>query len=123
METTAALFELASVSLACRDQETLLKTFAARVGASAGAKAVLVWLTNGDEGLTCRARWNEPGERVNPAEGVAANGLLSEVLESGETRRLGAKQISPKQLSHLDESSRGRVRSALYTARAEWRRF
>jgi hypothetical protein len=32
METTSALFDLASVSLACRDQATLLKTFAARVG-------------------------------------------------------------------------------------------
>ena len=41
METSAALFELASVTLACRDQDTLLKTVAARVGAAARARAVL----------------------------------------------------------------------------------
>ena len=44
METSSALFELASVSLACRDQDTLLKTFAARVGATLGARAVFVWI-------------------------------------------------------------------------------
>ncbi len=39
METSSALFELASVSLACRDQDTLLKTFAARIGSTLGAIA------------------------------------------------------------------------------------
>ena len=51
METSAALFELASVSLACRDQDTLLKTFAARVGSFVGAKALLVWLGDANTGL------------------------------------------------------------------------
>ena len=39
-----------------------------------------------------------------------------EVWESGETRRLSAKQISTEELSHLDEASRGRVKSAVYVA-------
>jgi hypothetical protein len=32
------------VSLACRDRETLLKTFAARLGPELQARAVLIWL-------------------------------------------------------------------------------
>ena len=114
MQTSAALFELASVSLACRDQDTLLRTFAARVGSSLGAKAVLIWTGDAENGLVCRARWNEPGERINVSAESGANGLLAEVLEGGETRRLGSKQISPKQLGHLDETSRTRVKSAMY---------
>jgi RND family efflux transporter MFP subunit len=114
MQASAALFELASVSLACRDQDTLLKTFAARVGASLGAKGVLVWTGDGVSGLVCKARWSEPGERFNLMADASANGLLAEVLESGETRRLGWKQISPKQLDHLDAASRTRVKSAMY---------
>ena len=71
METTSALFELASVSLACRDQDTLLKTFAARVGATLGARAVLVWILDpGAEALVCRMRWTEPGERLHHVEAV-----------------------------------------------------
>ena len=114
MQASAALFELASVSLACRDQDTLLKTFAARVGSSLGAKAVLIWTGDSDSGLVCRARWSEPGERFAPSAEAGGNGLLVEVLEAGETRRLGSKQISPKQLGHLEEASRLRVKSAMY---------
>jgi len=116
METSAALFGLASVSLACRDQDTLLKTVAARVGATVGARAVLVWLGEPDPGLVCRSRWNEPGERISPADGPVSDGLLVEVCESGEARRLGAKQIAKDELTHLDESSRERVKSAVYAA-------
>jgi RND family efflux transporter MFP subunit len=116
MESSAALFELASVSLACRDQDTLLKTVAARVAAVAGARAVLIWLGAPDSGLVCRARWSDPGERIGPAGGPASDGSLAEVCESGETRRLGARQISAEDLAHLDEASRGRVKSAVYAA-------
>lgn len=116
METSAALFELASVSLACRDQGTLLKTVAARVGATVGARAVLIWLGEPDPGLVCRSRWSDPGERIGLADGPISDGLLVEVCESGEARRLGAKQISADELTHLDESSRGRVKSAVYAA-------
>ncbi|MGB0036067.1 MAG: efflux RND transporter periplasmic adaptor subunit [Candidatus Acidiferrales bacterium] len=115
MEISSALYELASVSLACRDQDTLLKTFAARVGATLGARAVLVWLNDPEvEGLVCRMRWTEPGERFNPAEEGTGDGLLAEVLESTKTKRLTARDIPEGGLSHLDEASQSRVKSALY---------
>jgi GAF domain-containing protein/multidrug resistance efflux pump len=116
MEASAALFELASVSLACRDQDTLLKTVAARVGSVVGARTVLIWTGAPDPGLICRARWSDPGERINPEGTPVTEGILAEVSESGETRRLGAKQISTDELSHLDDTSRGRVKSAVYAA-------
>jgi RND family efflux transporter MFP subunit len=117
METFSALFELASVSLACRDQDTLLKTFAARVGATLGARAVFVW-TNGAssedaEGLVCRTRWNEAGERFAPQSESVSEGLLAEVYESAETRRVSSKEISAEDFEHLDEASRARVKSAI----------
>jgi GAF domain-containing protein/multidrug resistance efflux pump len=117
METFSALFELASVSLACRDQDTLLKTFAARVGATLGARAVFVW-TNGAsskdaEGLVCRTRWNEAGERFAPQNESVSEGLLAEVYESAETRRVSSKEISADDFEHLDEPSRARVKSAI----------
>jgi RND family efflux transporter MFP subunit len=114
MESSAALFELASVSLACRDQDTLLKTVAARVGAAVGARAVLVWIGEPDPGLVCRSRWSDPGERIGLADGPISEGLLAEVCESGETRRLSVKQIVAEDLTHLDDTSRGRVKSAVY---------
>src|SRR5208282_4282007 len=117
METTSALFELASVSLACRDQDTLLKTFAARVGATLGARAVLVWMPDAEgEGLVCRMRWTEPGERLNPIEEPVTEGPLVVVYESGATSRLSAREISPEALEHLEETSRTRVNSALYAS-------
>jgi RND family efflux transporter MFP subunit len=116
METSAALFDLASVSLACRDQDTLLKTFAARVGAAVGARAVLIWLGGPDQGLTCAIRWSEPGERFSAADGPISNGLLAAVRESGETRCFNARELALQDLSHLDEASRSRVKSAVYAA-------
>ncbi len=116
METTAALFELASVSLACRDEDTLLKTFAARVGATLGARAVLIWVFDpAAEALVCRMRWTEPGEKFSPDGDAVSEGLLADVFESGATRRIGPREIAPDELVHLDESSRARVKSALYT--------
>ncbi|HYL69193.1 MAG TPA: GAF domain-containing protein [Candidatus Limnocylindria bacterium] len=115
METTSALFELASVSLACRDQDTLLKTFAARVGATLGARAVLVWVFDpAAEALVCRMRWTEPGERLNPTEDPVTEGPLVVVYESAVSSRLSAREISPDALEHLEETSRTRVKSALY---------
>lgn len=115
MESSDALFELASVSLACRDQDTLLKTFAARIAAALGARAVLVWITDpASESLVCRMRWTEPGERFQPFEDAVSEGLLAEVYESGGTRRLSAREISAEDLTHLDAASRARVKAALY---------
>jgi len=116
METSAALFDLASVSLACRDQDTLLKTFAARVGAAVGARAVLIWLGEPDQGLSCAIRWSEPGERFSPADGPISDGLLAEVCESGETQCFNARELAAQDLSHLDEASRARAKSAVYVA-------
>jgi len=116
METTSALFELATVSLACRDRETFLKSFSARTGAALSARAVLIWMTNAEAELVCRARWSEPGERLAPVEEPVQNGLLSAVRDSAAVRRLGSRELSSEDLSHLDEASRSRVRSALYAS-------
>jgi len=116
VQTSAALFELASLSLACRDSDTLLKTLAARIGSALGAKAVLIWLGDLEAGLVCRARWTAPGERFSPSDEPAVSGLLAKVFESGETRRLGSKQIDPKDFDHLDEGSRVRVKTAVCAA-------
>jgi RND family efflux transporter MFP subunit len=117
METSSALFELASVSLACRDQDTLLKTFAARVGTTLGARAVLVWTGNGTaEELICRMRWTEPGERLHPTELPVSGGTLAILYQSAATRRLPAREIAVEDLEHLDEFSRTRVKSALYSS-------
>jgi RND family efflux transporter MFP subunit len=117
METSSALFELASVSLACRDQDTLLKTFAARVGTTLGARAVLVWIANdtGEE-LVCRMRWTEPGERLHPMERPVSEGTLAILYQSAATRRLPAREIAAEDLEHLDEFTRTRVKSALYAS-------
>src|SRR5580693_540138 len=124
METSSALFELASVALACRDQDTLLKTFAARVGATLGARAVFVWAnaaSNGSggshgteaSGLVCRMRWNEPGERLVPLGEAVSEGLLAEIHESAATRRFGGKEVADDGFEHLDDASRARVKSAI----------
>src|ERR1700723_914548 len=119
METSSALFELASVSLACREQDTLLKTLAARVGTPLGARAVLVWIANqtGEE-LVCRMRWTEPGEELHPMECPVSEGTLAILYQSAATRRLPAREIAPEDLEHLDEFSRTRVKSALYASLA-----
>jgi len=117
METSSALFELASVSLACRDKDTLLKTFAARVGTTLGARAVLVWTPGGaSEGLVCKMRWTEPGERLHPSDVAVGSGTLLELYQTAATRRLPAREITPEDLEHLDEASRPRVKSALYAS-------
>jgi len=120
MEASSALYELASVSLACRDQDTLLKAFAARVGAALGARAVFVWTNaglndkSGDDGnLICRMRWAEVGERFT-LSGETGEGILGEVYESSESRRVGAGEIEPETFEHLDEATRGRVKSVLF---------
>jgi RND family efflux transporter MFP subunit len=117
METTAALFELASVSLACRDRDTLMRTFAARVASILGARAVLMWVKDSEsDGLLCRARWTDPGERISPADEPVSEGLLADVLESGRVKALGGRSVAAADLAHLGEASRGRIKSALYSS-------
>ena len=117
METSSALFELASVSLACRDQDTLLKTFAARVGTTLGARAVFVWIHDSEsEGLVCRTRWTETGERIVPSIEPVTEGPLAIVFESASTSRLTAQDLSLDDLEHLEETSRVRVKSAMFAS-------
>jgi GAF domain-containing protein len=119
METTSALFELATVSLACRDRDTFLKNFSARIGAALGAKAVLVWTAGPgaeEPGFVCRLCWAEPGERFTPVEEPVHDGLLSEASASASARRLSARELSSADYSHLEEASRRQVQSALYAA-------
>lgn len=119
MEAASALFDLATVSLACRDRDTFLKNFSARIGAALSAKAVLVWTTNpeADEPeLLCRMCWSQPGERLTPAEEAVRNGLLSQMCASTGARRLGRAELNAEDLSHLDEASRSRIQTALYAS-------
>src|SRR3984957_6524591 len=120
MESSSALYELASVSLACRDQDTLLKAFAARVGAALGARAVFVWTNpgsrngDGDEGkLICKMRWSAVGERFT-LSGDLGEGILTETYETPETRRFSAAQIEPEAFEHLDKATPARIKSALF---------
>ena len=49
MEKSSALAELAGVLFACRDLETLRKTFVARVAVAIGARAGDLWLADAGE--------------------------------------------------------------------------
>lgn len=133
MELSSSVFELATVYYACRDTDTLLKTFAGRVGAALNARGVLVWFripdsknpaeeseeeTEEDEnirGFSCRAAWAAPGERFDPAAEAAA-GPVAGVFEDAGTRQFSSEENDSEELSHLAENSRGRVKSALYVA-------
>jgi GAF domain-containing protein len=117
MQTTSALFELATVSLACRDRDTFLKSFSARIGAELGAKAVLVWTANpqaAETELVCGMSWALPGEHFTPGDERVRDGLLSDVCTSTGARRLAAGEFGEDDVSHLDETSREHVRCGLY---------
>jgi RND family efflux transporter MFP subunit len=117
MATTSTLFELATVSLACRDRDTFLKNFSARIAAALGAKAVLVWTANADAEeleLVCRMCWFQPGERFAPVQEPVRNGLLSQISASRAARRLGRGEAGVDELSHLEEASREHIQCALY---------
>jgi RND family efflux transporter MFP subunit len=131
MEPSSSLFELATVYYACRDTDTLLKTFAGRLGTALGARGVLVWVRTAenavaseeeDEGsasasgatLTCRAVWLAPGERFEAATERVSEGPLTEVLASGETLQCSAEEDEAASFAHIAEASRARVKAALY---------
>lgn len=114
MESASALLVLATVYYACRDQDTLLKTFAARLGSNLGARAVLVWLADDSGSLTCRTRWVEAGERFAPVAEPVSEGVLAEVAESRRARRMSSKEIDADAMVHLEDGDRGRVKAALY---------
>ncbi|HKO03482.1 MAG TPA: GAF domain-containing protein [Candidatus Acidoferrales bacterium] len=115
MERLEALYELATTYHSCRDTEGLLKAFSRDLRARLGPQAVLLWLKDGGEkGLRCRERSFAAGERIEPKADGAADGLLTEVLESRGARRLGAAEKKARLLSHLEPAYRDRVQTALY---------
>jgi GAF domain-containing protein len=119
METSPAHFELAALALACRDRGTLFKAFAARLGSILGARGALIWTTAAkSEEIQCVTCWTEPGERFSPAGHPPSEGFLFEILEAGETRRLGKQDLADAELDHLAESARSHVKSALYAVLA-----
>ena len=115
MERLEALYELATSYHSCRDTESLLKAFSRDLRARLGPQAVLLWLKNGkDSGLRCREKSFAAGERFEPRKDGGADGLLSEVLGSRGSRRMGAGEKNAKALSHLEPAYRERVQNALY---------
>ena len=120
---SSALLDLAGVSLACRDQDTLLKTFAARAGAAIDARAVFIWLGASDgQGLSYRVRWTDTEERFNPAGDTVIDGFLSEISKTGKMLRLNVNDFFPDALSHLDQASRRREVGSCRFSRAPMRR-
>ena len=134
MELSSSLFELATVYYACRDTNTLLKTFAGRLGTGLNARGVLVWLRDqesetvaeeSDEGakaaekiakFSCRTAWLAPGERFDPAGEGIAEGTVAEVFKDAETRQFSSEKNNSDELAHLAQGSRDRVKKALYAA-------
>ena len=115
MERLEALYELATAYHSCRDTEGLLKAFSRELRARLGPQAILLWLKNGaDTDLRCREKSFAAGERIEPKEEGAADGLLTEVMESRGARRLGAAEKKARLLSHLEPAYRDRVQTALY---------
>ncbi len=122
MEHSSRLLDLATIFYACRDTETLLKTFAGRVGGSLEARAVLVWLAAADqeesEGQATVAKlqtaWFSSEERFEAAAEAVLEGLPMEVLENGEMLQFSSESQDSERLAHLAEASRARVKTALY---------
>lgn len=146
MEPSSSLLELATVYYACRDTETLLKTFAGRLGTSLDARAVLVWLRDEDgagaseesqqksdaaesetqaegesEGepspaIKLRTSWFAPGEQFDAAGDSVTEGFPVRVLEEGGTVQFSPESDDEESLAHLSEASRAGVKAALYCA-------
>lgn len=91
MEPSSSLFELATVYYACRDTDTLLKTFAGRVGAALGARGVLVWLRAEEGEQAAEADMDESAEA---AEGDEAEDQEEEET-SGATLACRASWFAP----------------------------
>jgi RND family efflux transporter MFP subunit len=115
MERLPALYELATAYHACRDLDSLLRTFSTVVRARLGARGVLLWLPeNGTSALRCRGKYFAPGERFEPAAQTVDSGFLAEVLAAKSARRLASADKKDRLLGHLVAGHRERVESALY---------
>lgn len=135
-ELSSNLLELATIYYACRDTETLLKTFAGRMGLSLGARSVLVWLREDapaaekpeaeedDDSIESPATlalklgavWFASGEYVEAAADSVTEGLPVQALESGDTLRFSSESNGSERLAHLASASRLQVKTALYCA-------
>ena len=117
MRTDSDLFEMASLSLACRDLETLLRTFAARAAAALDAQAVLVWVNgHAGAGWACRENCSNPRAvaRLIAGNGTLKIGLIKDVYDSKAARRLTRQDLSAAPLVHLQEDFRAQISSVLY---------
>jgi RND family efflux transporter MFP subunit len=117
MRTDSDLFEMASLSLACRDLETLLRTFAARAAVALDAQAVLVWVNDqAGTGWTCRESCSKPRavERLIAGNGTIKNGFIKDVYDSKAARRLSGQDLAAAPLVHLQEDFRAQISSVLY---------
>ncbi len=113
MEKSAALADLASVLFACRDLETLRKTFIARVSVALTARAAFLWLAEGPEGLRCCAQYTDSGERLSPSKDAVSEGILSTAFEDSTPLRLSAKELDRDAFTEFAASQRPGIQSAL----------
>jgi GAF domain-containing protein len=114
MPDDAALIELATLYYSCANTDTLLRTFAAKLGVGLGAGAVHVWLPEDGAGLMCRTRWSEPGAAIEPEGEPEEESPLLEAMEGGETIEWRPEQEEAGELEHLAPQDRKRVSAALY---------
>ena len=114
MPDDAALIELATLYYSCANTDALLRTFAARLGVGLGAGTVHVWLPEDGTGLRCRARWSEPGMKIEPESEPEEESPLFEAMEGGETIEWRPEEQEADELGHLAPAARGQVSAALY---------
>jgi RND family efflux transporter MFP subunit len=115
-EHLATFFDLADYH-ACRDVDSLMKTFLLRTAGQLDAEAAFVWLADAaSKGLVCSQRWCAAGARFEPSLEPVTEGWLVEVLHSRRARHLpkAGEPLDADSLAHLAENDRERVRSALY---------
>ncbi len=86
----------------------------ARVGSALGARAVFLWLAEGEEGeLACRARWTEPDEKLGPANDRVADGILAAALAEASAYRASGKEIDADSFTHISTAQRKTIQSVL----------
>src|ERR1700733_4615312 len=112
MEKSSALAELAGVLFACRDLETLRKTFVARVAVALRARAADLWLAGAhEEGLRCHAQWTDSAERLTPIKDGVADGILAAAFQETSPIRLSGKELGRDEFTHFPAAHRLGVES------------
>jgi RND family efflux transporter MFP subunit len=114
MEKSSALAELAGVLFACRDLETLRKTFVARVAVALNARAADLWLADPkEEGLRCHAQWTDSAERLSASKDGVADGILAAAFQETSPIRLSGDELERDEFTQFPASQRAAIRSAL----------